>query len=121
MRRKRNRAMKRRDFLRMGARAAASALVASAGTGEAFADDTVFVTIRGARMVPDRLTVKKGQPIAIADKDNTHHAIYSETPGMELQCPINPGGTGVIKFETPGTVTIECAEHPTEIGIIAVI
>lgn len=113
--------MKRRDFLRISASTVAGALAASAGVEEACAGDAVFVVIKGARMVPDRLTVKKGQAITIADKDNTHHSIYSETPGMEVQCPINPGGTEIIKFEVTGTATIECAEHPTEIGVIAVV
>jgi plastocyanin len=111
--------MKRRDFLRICAGSTVGILAAGA-TGTQGAE-TVFATIKGARLMPDKLTVSRGQPIAIADKDNTHHSIYSETPGMEVQCPINPGGTGIIKFDVAGTATIECAEHPTEIAIITVV
>ena len=113
--------MKRRDFLKITATAALGTIAANAAAGDSGQGETVYLVIKGSRIIPDKLTVKKGQVIAIVDTDNTHHSIFSETPGMEVQCPINPGGTGIIKFDTGGTATIECAEHPTEIGIITVL
>jgi plastocyanin len=112
--------MTRRDFLKICATAAMGA-VATRAAAQSSQDGTVYLTIKGSRLTPDKVTVKKGQPIAIVDHDNTHHSIYSETPGMELQCPINPGGTGIIKLNIAGKATIECAEHPTEVGIITVV
>lgn len=113
--------MKRRDFLKTSAFAAAGALAGGIAAREACADEGAVIVIKGTRMVPDRLTVKKGRSITIADRDNTSHSIYSETPGMELLCPIMPLGTGVIKFEAAGTATVECAEHPTEICTVIVV
>jgi plastocyanin len=112
--------MKRRDFLKIGTSAVAGIAAATAFGGEALAEDAVIV-IKGARMVPSVLTVKKGQIITIVDGDNLHHSIFSETPGMEMQCSILAKGAGVIKFEVAGTATIECAEHPTEVGNIKVV
>jgi plastocyanin len=117
----RSRAMMRRDFLKASALAAAGALAGSSIATEACAGEGAVIALKGARMQPDRLTVKKGQSITVADRDNTSHSIYSETPGMELLCPVSPLGTGVIKFETAGIATVECAEHPTEICTVFVV
>ncbi len=113
--------MKRRDFLKTSTAAAALAAgMAGLATRAAVAEDAV-ITIKGARMTPDSLTVKVGQTITIVDKDATSHSIFSETPGMEVQSRITPSGTGAITFGTAGVATVECAEHPTEIAKVTVV
>jgi plastocyanin len=108
--------LNRRDFVVTGA---AISLVAIGPRG-AGAEDVV-ITIKGARFSPDRLTVRKGQPITIVDRDNTSHSIYSESPGMEFQLAMRPSTTGTFKLTAAGTATLECAEHPTEIAKITVV
>lgn len=113
--------MKRRDFLKTTTAAVA---LAAGLTGlkarPAVAEDAV-ITIKGARMTPDSLTVKVGQTITIVDKDATSHSIFSETPGMEVQSKITPSGNGAITFDKAGVATVECAEHPTEIAKVTVV
>lgn len=112
--------MKRRDFLKTTTATGLAVGMVGMGGGSALADEAV-ITIKGARMMPDTLTVKVGQTITIVDKDAASHSIFSETPGMEVQSKIAANGTGTIAFDKTGAATIECAEHPTEIGKITVV
>jgi len=112
--------MKRRDFLKTTTAVGLAAGMTGLGTRAAVADEAV-ITIKGARMTPDTLTVKVGQAVTIVDKDATSHSIFSETPGMEVESKIAPSGTGTITFDKAGVATVECAEHPTEIAKVTVV
>ena len=60
------------------------------------------------------MTVKKGESITFTNDDDVAHNVYSTSAGNAFNLKtISPGGAGTATFNTPGTVEVRCAIHPT--------
>jgi plastocyanin len=60
------------------------------------------------------ITIKKGESITFVNDDSIAHNVYSTSSGNAFNLKtMSPGGEGVATFNTPGTVEVRCAIHPT--------
>ena len=59
------------------------------------------------------LSIAKGDAITFLNSDEVTHNVYSVTPGLEFELRTQaPGKSDTVKFDKPGTLTVECAIHP---------
>lgn len=59
------------------------------------------------------LTVKAGDTVSFRNDDRFAHSVLSRTAGQEFDLGVmKPGTVGEKRFDTPGTVEVECALHP---------
>jgi plastocyanin len=60
------------------------------------------------------ITIKKGESITFVNDDGIAHNVYSTSSGNAFNLKtISPGGSGTATFNSPGTVEVRCAIHPT--------
>lgn len=60
----------------------------------------------------ESLTIKVGDAIRFKNEDAFFHAIFSDSPSTSFKLNrITTGQSAVVKFDTPGTVEVECAIH----------
>ena len=78
------------------------------------------VTIRNYEYKPAAITVPVGAMVKVTNQDTTAHTVTSKEAGAFESGSIEPGKTGTIKLEKPGTYAYYCAFHPFMKGTITV-
>jgi plastocyanin len=78
------------------------------------------VTISEYEYAPASIAVPVGAVVKITNTDSTAHTLTSKESGVFESGPIEPGKTGQIKLEKPGTFAYYCAFHPFMKGTITV-
>jgi len=59
------------------------------------------------------IAIAKGDAITFVNSDEVTHNVYSVTPGLEFELRTQaPGKSDTVKFDKPGSLTVECAIHP---------
>lgn len=95
------------DSTSSGSTAAAGGSTAATPTGGGDA-----VTIRNYEYAPASISVPAGTVVRITNHDTTAHTVTSKDSSAFESGSIEPGKTGTVKLETPGTFTYFCAFHP---------
>jgi plastocyanin len=94
-----------RVFLLIGS--AAVTLVAAKGR-------THVVTQKDKQFSSAALTVAKGDSVVFRNEDGVVHNVFSSDPNFKFNLRAQaPGTTNAVAFDTPGTVQVRCAIHPT--------
>lgn len=78
------------------------------------------VTIADFEYKPASIGVPVGTVVRIANHDTTAHTVTSKQSGAFESGAIQPGKTGTIRLEKPGTYSYYCAFHPFMKGTITV-
>jgi plastocyanin len=86
---------------------------AACATAPAGATATVNATIKDFAFAPQPIQAKVGDVIAWANQDSTAHSATLDNGACDTM-PINPGSSGMLVFNTPGTFTYHCSVHPTQ-------
>ena len=82
-------------------------------TGTAFAE-TFVVQQKDSRFSTERLSVKVGDAISFKNEDSYFHNVFSLSDAQMFDLGSYPQGEAKsVIFDTPGSVTIECAIHPS--------
>ena len=84
-----------------------------AGIGTAFAAER-SIRQKGKVFSEAEVSIKKGDVLVFVNDDNIAHNVLSTTPAHKFNLGlIQPGHSTPVTFNTPGTVGILCAIHPT--------
>jgi len=98
-----------------GARNTASLFLAVAlwAAGQPALADTVEVSQKGRKFLPDSISIKVGDVVKIRNDDEFLHHIYVTSPDFSFDSEEEPPGNSVeIKFTKPGDFNVLCRIHP---------
>jgi plastocyanin len=94
-------------------RSVAVAIVATAATTAAFADDPNTVTQNERAFHPTEITIAHGTTLNVENKDEFIHQIYVDSPNFNYDSEEqSPGQTLHIAFPQAGTFPVRCHIHP---------
>lgn len=79
----------------------------------AFAATGLVVSQKGKVFNPNKITLKVGQVLRIANDDRVLHHVYIESDSFNFDSGEQPPGRTVeIQFDSSGTFEVLCAIHP---------
>lgn len=75
---------------------------------------THVVTQKDKQFSTGTLTVARGDSVAFRNEDGVVHNVFSSDASFKFNLRAQaPGATNAVAFDTPGTVQVRCAIHPT--------
>ena len=104
---------------RWAGRAAATAACAVAIGSCSSGSSGPVLTIHNFAFSPQPLTIKVGQQLTIRNQDQSLHGFATDN-GVVVLGAVNPGGTRVAVFTTPGRYTYHCTLHAAMKGVLIV-
>jgi plastocyanin len=77
------------------------------------AADTVEVSQKGRRFLPDSIDLKVGDTLKIHNDDEFIHHIYVASPDFNFESEEQPPGNNIeVKFTHAGDYNVQCRIHP---------
>src|SRR5260221_181679 len=87
--------------------------VLTAVSASSLAGDTVKISQRGRKFIPDTLRETRGTLVRLENDDRVTHHVFVDQPGMKFDSAEQAvGKTVMLRFEHEGTFAVRCAIHP---------
>lgn len=91
-----------------------SALILLSMAFLAWGDETPTVGQKDKAFTTEKLTIKVGGSVEFINNDPFFHNVFSLSDAKMFDLGSFPqGDSRTVPFETPGTVVVECAIHPS--------
>ncbi|MCA9388250.1 cupredoxin domain-containing protein [Candidatus Berkelbacteria bacterium] len=90
------------------------------GTLESPISDQAQLTIKDFQFQPNKLVVKVGTVVGVANQDKVAHSITADDGSFDTGL-IDKGKSGSLTLDQAGTFTFHCTPHPFMTGTITVV
>lgn len=82
-------------------------------------EDGVQVVMKNYAFTPSSIAVKAGTAVTFANQDPVAHRVVADDGSFSTQL-LQQGGEEQVTFDTPGTYTYHCQQHPNMTGTVVV-
>jgi plastocyanin len=97
----------------------ASASMGSASSQPASSTSSSAVKIDDFKFTPSTLTVKSGAQVSVTNDDSTAHTATADDNSFDTGT-VDPGSSGMISVNKPGSYAYHCSIHPFMHGTLVV-
>jgi plastocyanin len=97
----------------------ASASTRSASSQPASSTSSSAVKIDDFKFTPSTLTVKSGAQVSVTNDDSTAHTATADDNSFDTGT-VDPGSSGMISVNKPGSYAYHCSIHPFMHGTLVV-
>ena len=80
---------------------------------------TVFVSVRDTFFTPDTIHVGRTLPVRWTNDGALYHSVVADS-GAFSSGLLRPNALFEVRFDSAGTFTYHCSQHPTMVGTVVV-